>query len=43
MNVLGKKSGFSGGGGTDDVTGASGLKLLCIFHAKCLFIVVLEL
>lgn len=30
-------------GGDEDVTGASGLKLCCIFHVKCIFIVVLML
>lgn len=35
MNVLVKSS---GSGGTDDVSGATGLKVFCIFHAKCLFI-----
>lgn len=38
-----KKVRFSVSGGYDDVTGASGLKLFCIFHAKYLFIVMLAL
>lgn len=39
----GKKVRFSVSGGGDDVTGALGLKLFCIFHAKCLFIAALKL